>query len=61
MTQGRRGVAGMGSGRLGGAGVGWQASCSHAAQGGRWVKPAKGLGSLVRLRWNLAGTGAIGC
>ena len=30
MTQGRRGVAGMGSGRLGGAGVGWQASCSHA-------------------------------
>jgi len=60
MTQGRRLVAGMGSGRLGGAGVGWWASWSHAAQGGRWVSPAKGLGSPVRLRLNLAGTGSVG-
>ena len=60
MVQGRRLVAGIGSGRLGADGLGWWASCSQAAQGGRWGRPANGLGSLVRVRFNLVGTDAVG-
>jgi hypothetical protein len=60
MAHGRRCVGGIGSGGRGGGGVGWLAACPHAAQGGFFVRPSKGLGSVERLRLHGGGTGSTG-
>jgi hypothetical protein len=45
----------IGAGRIGGWGVGWEASCAHSAQGGLWGRPTNGVGALERVRRDLTG------
>src|SRR6266446_4945928 len=50
----------IGSGAGGGRASGSWAACSQAAQWGLWRRPAKGLGSLERLRGGATGWGGLG-
>src|SRR6185295_11396613 len=49
-VQGRRWLGGIGAGGVGGGSGERAAFRSHRAHGGRWVRPANGLGALERLR-----------
>ena len=54
-VRGRRFVGGMGAGCRDAAETVSEGSCSHKAQGGFWVRPAKDLGALERLRLRVMG------